>query len=603
MAKVVPSGVIQLPDFAQLDYNLKQQKKKEDLETAKYLSQYQQLGGNILDADRELIQGLYNQVEDSWDAVAANPTDTTAILNLNKAYNQYSRAHGTAMAVADHWKKINSDYNQDPTKYNLSSGDFSSLSNDIRLNKRDSLEGLESYYSNLTELPIARARDFGSAEQFAEFNINAWDKTFKGLDIDGDGKVDDDQRDNWFDSIFQSQILRNEDSRRNAILSEAKRQNAEWLEQPELTSEQINYVLSNESLSEKYLNDYYDRSKGLIKNQTSLVYVDPATSKYRSQQLYLQNLKMQQDKIGQTRPYLTPQNQGMVPLPVPVKIGAEQIYQYGEGPDGKKYAMISSKDELGRETSQIKEVSPEKFESIAALINEEYKSDPSFFMRNLFNAIALIPKPTSVAGAAEEPANKSANQIAIENQTNQRIVDSMVGLVARDPEATRQTASELANKYPDAAERSGMNKALAGDAELTADLVNSFAAEIDASAKGLVASAKAVEKEERIAVAGARELEEYKALSTEVGDVGRELGVNRNVGESSDEYFKRIQNKVREINSDTYLSQGSIRSSTNNENNIKLRRKLNRIKSSYDKTYKLYADYLDAVKDLEEQSR
>jgi hypothetical protein len=48
MAKVVPSGVIQLPDFAQLDYNLKQQKRQEQLQFDDYLSRFGEIQGTIL---------------------------------------------------------------------------------------------------------------------------------------------------------------------------------------------------------------------------------------------------------------------------------------------------------------------------------------------------------------------------------------------------------------------------------------------------------------------------------------------------------------------------------------------------------------------------
>lgn len=47
MAKVVPSGVIQLPDFAQLEYNLNRQKRADELEAAKTLSQFKQREGII----------------------------------------------------------------------------------------------------------------------------------------------------------------------------------------------------------------------------------------------------------------------------------------------------------------------------------------------------------------------------------------------------------------------------------------------------------------------------------------------------------------------------------------------------------------------------
>jgi hypothetical protein len=601
MAKVVPSGVIQLPDFAQLDYSLKQQKKREDLETAKYISQFQQLGGNILDADRELVQDLYGNVEDAFDLVAGNPTDPSSILKLNKAYNEYSRAHGTAMAVADHWRNINSLYNQDPTKYNLTSSQFSDISNEIRLNKRNSSEELNSYYSNLTELPIMRKRSFGSAEEWINPNIAGWDKTRTSLDINGDGRITEDQRDEWFNSAWQTGVLANEDSKRNAILSEAKRQNPEFLEREDLTNEEINSILANEDLNAKYLQDFRNRSKAIFDKNTSLDYVTPyQRSKDETTyalQLASARASERAKSLGEIEIYTTQDEvpKGMVALPKPIEFKGETVYGYGMDASGKKYIYSSKKDQLGQETLSVQEAPIDKFKSIEAMFNQEYK-DPNLFNVKLAMARASVAKPTSVAPLAEAPEIKSAKQVDIENKENIKIVDQMVA--ARDMEGAKPYVSSLINKYPDAAKRSGIDPN-----SLTTQSINRFADEVNAEAQQNLQAAKAEEKAVKVAESTAVELEEYKDMTEVVSRVGRGLGIKRNPEETSDDYFNRIRQKVDEVRSDTYTYMGTIKSKSGNKDNIGFVFKLNRLGGDWNKAQGLYEDYTKAAKELEEIKR
>jgi hypothetical protein len=77
--------------------------------------------------------------------------------------------------------------------------------------------------------------------------------------------------------------------------------------------------------------------------------------------------------------YLTVcENQGMVALPAPIKIGNRQIYQYGTDAAGNKYLFTSQKNELGQEVQSVVKATDEEFRTTEALLNKEFK-DPNFF--------------------------------------------------------------------------------------------------------------------------------------------------------------------------------------------------------------------------------
>ena len=600
MAKVVPSGVLQLPDFAQINYNLKEKQKKEDLETAKYLSQFQQLGGSILDGDRELVQSLYDKVEDAWSSLAGNPMDPNLILKVNKAYSDYSRGHGTAMAVADHWRKINSEYNQDPTKYALSSGDFSSLSSDIRTNKRDSLDGLESYYSNLADLPFMRKRNFGSAEEWVNPNIVGWDKTRSSLDINGTGSITEAQRDEWFDSSWKTGVLLSEDSKRNAILSEAKRQNPQFLDRDDLTKEEINAILNDPGLSEKYLNDFYNRGKSIFDKSTSLDYITPYDRREDTRNYNLNYAKAapKQNWMGEVQTSVT-NDRAMVLLPQPIEYYPGTVVRgYGEDVGGKKYVYVSRKNEIGEEVEAAEEVTPEKFKILSAMISKEYQ-DPNFFRANLARAKFSLPTNASnenVSGFAESTPSPSSRQVENENAQNIKTIDQM--RAARDPGDAKEFVINLMDKYPDAAKRSGIDPN-----NLNTGSIDLFAEEIQVDAYKKVENSQAREKVSAINESRSEEIKEYKDLTEVVSAVGRGVGINRNPGENSADFFKRLDKKMRAVRADTYTYMGTIASETDNKDNITFKRKMNKLGSSVDKAYRLYKNYLEAVKDLEEISR
>ena len=167
MAKVVPSGVIQLPDFAQLDYNVKQQKRQEQLQFDEYLSQFGEMQGNYLAADLEAVQGAYDNVENIMDKLAANPDDISLRRDLRNAFGQYSQVAGTAQFLANNNREQRALYATNPDNFSLTSDEAMGLiDNDARV-KRNT-EQIMSLASNPLALPMAYRYQLGSPTEVAD---------------------------------------------------------------------------------------------------------------------------------------------------------------------------------------------------------------------------------------------------------------------------------------------------------------------------------------------------------------------------------------------------------------------------------------------------
>ena len=150
MAKVVPSGVIQLPDFAQLDYNLKQQKRQEQLQLDEYLSQFAEKQGNYLAADLEAVQGAYDNVENLLDKLATNPDDLTLRRELRNAWGNYSQIAGTAQFLANNNREQRALYATNPDNFSLTSDEAMGMLDDDARTKRSSEQILGLAGSPLT---------------------------------------------------------------------------------------------------------------------------------------------------------------------------------------------------------------------------------------------------------------------------------------------------------------------------------------------------------------------------------------------------------------------------------------------------------------------
>jgi hypothetical protein len=604
MAKLIPSGVIQLPNFAELQYKLDRQKQADELAVAKDVSQFKQREGIIAPGALPFVQAEFDAWQEDAKRYAADP-NASNYTALSSAYDRYSKAHGTAKYLFDAVKERDAKYYSDPTKWGISSDQYSADSDGLIRNRYNSFDELMTAASNISELSPRKNINFSMAEQLVSSSLlPSWEKVYSSLDINGTGRVTDQQKKEWFNQAYTGQVESNEDSRKEAILGEVQRQGRFGLNKDgspiNLTQEQINEVFSSPELSAKYLLDHRNRAEALFNQGAALEYVTPYTSRrdaqdlsIKQQSLNLSRAQAQQSSIPAPEVYLTNAKQGMVALPAPVKIGDRQIYQYGIDASGNKFLYTSQKDEVGLVKEGIVKVTEAEFNSVAAQVNKEFK-DPYYFKRNLIKADLYFPKSKDgISEMAKETPAASSKELQVKASETQGLIGQMTGAIRRSPQQAKSKVSELANEYPEAFNRSRIDLN-----NLTIADVDRFADEIAADQSGQITKAKGTEKAVVVSKKSAQETEEYDRLSALTFEVGSAIGVRQQPNETSDKYFKRIQDKNREVQSDTYTSQGVIKSKSGNQENVRLR-KIIEYRTPYREASRAYNDYLDALSELE----
>lgn len=221
MAKLVPSGVLQLPDFAQLDYNLKQQKRQEQLQMDEYMSRFGEIQGNYLAADLEAVQGSYDKVEDVMDKLAADPNSLSLRRELRNAWGEYSQIAGTAKFLADNNREQRALYSTNPDNFAIGSDEAMSLIDSDARSKR-SAEQILSMGSNPFALPLAYRYQLGSPTEVADRMFQDFSRIDKDF-IQADGSYNQDKINQWANEWLAARYI-DPEQKRNAIAYEALRQ-------------------------------------------------------------------------------------------------------------------------------------------------------------------------------------------------------------------------------------------------------------------------------------------------------------------------------------------------------------------------------------------
>jgi hypothetical protein len=270
MAELIPSGVIQLPNFAELQYNLDRQKKQDELNVARDLAQYKRQSGAIPPGAMPLVQGKFDTWQNAAKKYAADQSAET-FAELNSAYDDYAQAHGYGKFLYDIVNEQKSKFYTDPNKWDVKVEDFEGNVDALLNTPYNSLEEIATATTAVSDLRPAKKYDFGSAEDFTKVQVDNWKNTFRDLDIKGTGAVTPEQKRKWFDDVL-SQTLTSEDARRNAALSEAVRLGR--FGTGPLTEEDINTFMSNEKAFTEALQSFEDRSWNIFNPATALRYED-----------------------------------------------------------------------------------------------------------------------------------------------------------------------------------------------------------------------------------------------------------------------------------------------------------------------------------------
>jgi hypothetical protein len=189
MAKLIPSGVINLPDFAELQYKLNEQERQKQLQFDEWSSQFQKKAGTYLDADREAVQQSYDQVEKALTDLATDPDNVELRRKVREANAAYNQVAGTAQFLADNYRQQWSAYNSNPDQFSLGGENAVDVFNRERTTKRDANQ-IMSMASNPFTLQPKYKYDMQSPTQIADEALNNFRKNINDY-IRKDGSIDE----------------------------------------------------------------------------------------------------------------------------------------------------------------------------------------------------------------------------------------------------------------------------------------------------------------------------------------------------------------------------------------------------------------------------
>ena len=137
MAKLIPSGVVNLPNFAELQYNLNERERQKQLQFDEWSAQFDKKAGTYLDGDREAVQTAYTGVEKALKDLARDPDSPDLRRKVREANASYNEVAGSALFNADNYRQQWASFNADPDKFSVSGQEAVELFNRERTTKRD----------------------------------------------------------------------------------------------------------------------------------------------------------------------------------------------------------------------------------------------------------------------------------------------------------------------------------------------------------------------------------------------------------------------------------------------------------------------------------
>jgi hypothetical protein len=220
MAKVIPSGVLKLPNFAELDYNLKRQKTQDALKAEEFSSQFKEITGNYLAGDLEAVQSSYDAVEEARDRLATDPTNVTLIRALRTAHANHAKVAGTAQFLANNNRELKANFIANPDAYALSGTEGFRLlnldANTPRSAEQIILAGASPIEFNPT---VAKMKNYNQVAEEAYKRFLRKEDEF----YDANGDLLKDKARDWF-KTYMSSNFKNEKEVNNALIYEGYQQ-------------------------------------------------------------------------------------------------------------------------------------------------------------------------------------------------------------------------------------------------------------------------------------------------------------------------------------------------------------------------------------------
>lgn len=174
MAKLIPSGVINLPNFAEVQYNLNRQRQADELAIAKDVAQFKQRDGIIAPGAMPLVQAEFDAWQEAAKKYAGDPSASNYAA-LNSSYDKYSKAHGAGKFLFETVKERDAKFYSEPTKWGVSVDQYAQDSDNLIKTRYNSFDELLTAASGISDLRPATQLKPESPEAFAKEAVAAVD--------------------------------------------------------------------------------------------------------------------------------------------------------------------------------------------------------------------------------------------------------------------------------------------------------------------------------------------------------------------------------------------------------------------------------------------
>ena len=413
MAKLIPSGVVNLPNFAELQYNLNERERQKQLQFDEWSSQFDKKAGTYLDGDKEAVQQAYSGVEAALKELARDPDNVDLRRKVREANAAYNEVAGTAQFLADNYRQQWAAFNTDPDKFGVSGQEAIDLFNRERSTKRDANQ-IMSLASNPFTLMPKYKYDMKSPTQIADEAAANFRKNINDY-IRPDGTIDQEKAREYMVNFMEARYI-DPNQVKNAVVYEGVREgvigrNGEVTSRADLdVVDTEQFAAQRDRLANKFSTDAVDAFMAIIPRMG----VNPVDLNLQQQKIDLEYAKLnqkaneaqRQNKYFGIDPAPYTQRVGdkviasgyMVPIDfAPVNTTRGNIVRFGKL-NGKPQVILEVKekslDELGNEITTVREVARPAKESDLSLLRKatDGLSDEYFKM---------LPSSQRSAGASQ----------------------------------------------------------------------------------------------------------------------------------------------------------------------------------------------------------
>jgi hypothetical protein len=398
MAKLIPSGVVQLPNFAELQYKLNEDERRKQLEFDEFSSRFDKKAGTYLDGDREAVQQAYSEVENAMTALATDPDNVNLRRKLRESYAGYNQVAGTAQFLADNYRQQWSAYNTNPDQFSLGGESAMDVFNRERTTKRDANQ-IMSMASNPFTLAPKYKYDMQSPTQIADEALNNFRKNINDY-IKTDGSIDQDKAREYIENYMSARYV-DPSQVKNAVIYEGVREgivgrNGELTSRADLDIiDTEGFAPQRDRLAQKYSNDAVEAFMAAAPKMG----VNRAELDLQRQKLAIERAKLS-DKQRENKyfgidpaPYArkvgnkTIASGYMIPIDfAPVQSGGGKIVKFGKL-DGKPYVIeqqiVKQFNDKGQEVNVVVENERLAKDSDLSLLRKQTDGLSDFYFKAL----------------------------------------------------------------------------------------------------------------------------------------------------------------------------------------------------------------------------